>query len=1242
MATWAGLLLRVRTRRTANRILTALLSTLITLQPLLPTINAAFAADMIEYGRQQGSDVWNQIQNGMIYPDTTGGTKFNHGGESISVNELFQAPNQNTGLQDYYGLSDSEFVEKGMDGRRYLIDQEKSAEGQAYRTLRESAAISRPNLQNDPIWGSTDAVYDFLAGKPVDCTEPDNHTPDYQTCERVNLDLQSCKVNHDYDVGIFKHISGPANMASCGEGCMDFWLGRIGDNYYSGSCKIFQEDMSIQMINPAAILDAKIVYAKWDDYMQIWVAEDKVWAGPNNNFPPETAGSCELGTSWEKSPNADVTKSFRDREPGEVVNLKVRVSVTGGGEGYAKVRVYYDPRKVVSNDYWTPNSCTDKARIWQAKYGQTGATCTRMPALGANGCINKNGIQACSNAFETPPIEGISPFCQEVSVSIPEKISAANTCKALEDNPTCGFITSSCDGKTPIEVITDMFKVGLGNQHPDPTAVNWWLSRFNELGGDWEKLRLEFFTKAGINNEDVINQFTCSTFVETYDCGYTNSANAGACAVQDLFKTDFVDCVEELVPQTVTRTVELRKTETCTDALKLTQCQVERDMAPVSRSSDTTYIRECFISEEVSYRLPWADSAASGQVTISTTGEHTSAEVIQQPSPSNRWTAKLMLNGSGQVVTKTRQIGRACQPGENAPCYQDEQYQVTECPVGSSLRVSLKATGLSVNVNDKETAAEIGNAPCLRESDEWTNTTWTCNQQSPLSFNGIPLTMEGLAAAVKPLYPGAPPTCIKATANYQTKEYGQGTFCWKNLEGEQECTTIDSSNGVSAGQNTCAPLEARKDAGECRYDGRFPVQGGGGETGFQYVYEHRYSCVTESKEVTKTEVSPKYVCSGIVKCMGDECMTPNRQSSDDFGKAAAMLQAVEGMGKDITCEGDNSMMNCQVFAGEAQICKQALGAYVDCCESPGGTTIMDYIKATKGMYDLDNYVMNTDGLEAVQGAYSTIRDPVVQPIQNVYSAFTEQLGNLTGGTSSSVGGAVDAAQTVMKGFQQQMMKGAQQVVTKVFNEQVAGMFFETGANGVVGLAGPFAAMLSVIGILYTIYQIAKILVNIIWKCEEEELGLAVDNDLKKTHYVGSYCAKKSIFGCTEVHQSYCVFSSPLARIINEQARPQLGRGWGTPQTPDCSGITLAELERLDWSQIDLGEWMDILMISDSMPGMQDLDIEALTGRGSYLGQLEAENGGDRKNTADRNKERLEGADLDKIRQDAGEDLWRGI
>ena len=79
---------------------------------------------------------------------------------------------------------------------------------------------------------------------------------------------------------------------------------------------------------------------------------------------------------------------------------------------------------------------------------------------------------------------------------------------------------------------------------------------------------------------------------------------------------------------------------------------------------------------------------------------------------------------------------------------------------------------------------------------------------------------------------------------------------------------------------------------------------------------------------------------------------------------------------------------------------------------------------------------------------------------------------------------------------------------------------------------------------------------------------------RRTHYVGADCAVKDpIFGtCLRERRWYCVFGSKLARIVQEQGRAQLGIGWGAPPNPDCRGFTPSELQRLDFSKMDLSEF----------------------------------------------------------------------
>lgn len=108
-------------------------------------------------------------------------------------------------------------------------------------------------------------------------------------------------------------------------------------------------------------------------------------------------------------------------------------------------------------------------------------------------------------------------------------------------------------------------------------------------------------------------------------------------------------------------------------------------------------------------------------------------------------------------------------------------------------------------------------------------------------------------------------------------------------------------------------------------------------------------------------------------------------------------------------------------------------------------------------------------------------------------------------------------------------------------------------------------------------------------CSEEEKMLVQDARAGRCHLVGSYCSNKTILGiCTMTRLNWCCFNSKLARIFNEEGRPQLGKGWGTVEDPDCSGFTPEQLQSLDFSAMDLSEFY-----SDVMARTKGLDIDQL-------------------------------------------------
>jgi conjugal transfer mating pair stabilization protein TraN len=84
--------------------------------------------------------------------------------------------------------------------------------------------------------------------------------------------------------------------------------------------------------------------------------------------------------------------------------------------------------------------------------------------------------------------------------------------------------------------------------------------------------------------------------------------------------------------------------------------------------------------------------------------------------------------------------------------------------------------------------------------------------------------------------------------------------------------------------------------------------------------------------------------------------------------------------------------------------------------------------------------------------------------------------------------------------------------------------------------------------------------------EAKELGNA------KAHGLAVYIGRDRHchFGFCRNYQRYCIFSSPLARAIQEQGRhQQLQIGFGNYRHPDCRGLTPEEFSHLHLDQMNL-------------------------------------------------------------------------
>lgn len=93
------------------------------------------------------------------------------------------------------------------------------------------------------------------------------------------------------------------------------------------------------------------------------------------------------------------------------------------------------------------------------------------------------------------------------------------------------------------------------------------------------------------------------------------------------------------------------------------------------------------------------------------------------------------------------------------------------------------------------------------------------------------------------------------------------------------------------------------------------------------------------------------------------------------------------------------------------------------------------------------------------------------------------------------------------------------------------------------------------------------------QCSGEEKDLGTRRQKGLCQLVGTYCAEKEkVTGvCLKKKTSYCCFSSKLARLFQTQGRAQLGVGWGSATSPNCRGLTVEELIKIDFTKLDTKE-----------------------------------------------------------------------
>jgi conjugal transfer mating pair stabilization protein TraN len=106
-------------------------------------------------------------------------------------------------------------------------------------------------------------------------------------------------------------------------------------------------------------------------------------------------------------------------------------------------------------------------------------------------------------------------------------------------------------------------------------------------------------------------------------------------------------------------------------------------------------------------------------------------------------------------------------------------------------------------------------------------------------------------------------------------------------------------------------------------------------------------------------------------------------------------------------------------------------------------------------------------------------------------------------------------------------------------------------------------------------------------CDDQEKKLIEEANKGRCHYIDEYCSDKKLGVCIVKKKVYCCYPNVLSRVIQEGAKKQLGKDFGTPQNPQCQGFTIEEIGKIDFSKIN----MDEFFAREVMPNMKEYNAK---------------------------------------------------
>lgn len=445
------------------------------------------------------------------------------------------------------------------------------------------------------------------------------------------------------------------------------------------------------------------------------------------------------------------------------------------------------------------------------------------------------------------------------------------------------------------------------------------------------------------------------------------------------------------------------------------------------------------------------------------------------------------------------------------------------------------------------------------------------------------------------------PLMASAAASFQpgTCQYVSGPNCidqthCKTMNGTTVClqgVPIAMGSGIARIPETCWQYESNYTClDEASYDDcKYYRDKGCGQvgstctyktpTGICTVFEQTFQCQLTAP-TTKTSLD----CSGATICSNGNCWaTPGVDNSRDFASAVTAMEVARQASVYKNCDANG---NCTFFKGVGEQCNEGwFGSGLgNCCK-------------TSGVQPNDHSVLKSAGMSfatsaGIAGAQEAGNMVAQWTWTSLYSANPEMMAQLFSSTTaygmgmdaangSLFGGATFGAFGFSVGTASAGAGGLTSGGTMVlydFTASSGAMAGEAVGSYATGAASGTAAGGNTV-LMFNPYVFAAIVAYMVImemsKCTQDEMVLSLHRGSNLCVQADRWCSQEiPLLGCARYSQSYCCYNSLLAKAINVGGRAQLGRPVGGGKgSPDCSGLSVDEMSRIDFSRIDFSEFV---------------------------------------------------------------------